>query len=216
MCTLGRRSCSLQGGTLRLPPAQQVLPPHALLRCRQLSTTCTLLQPPSRCYSFGPRFNVEMEVVLPGTMTVAESHDIALDLQHKVRGGCRGCCTRCAGLQCLPGEGRGASQPYLELTECSTFFTGDWAADADCRASLPQLEALEDVERAFVHVDYEKRSWPEHKVSGSLQGRVLPVGWMLGAAPGLGTAGASRCWACPTARACVAAPLILSCLRPHC
>lgn len=25
-----------------------------------------------------------MEIVLPGTMTVAESHDIALDLQHKI------------------------------------------------------------------------------------------------------------------------------------
>jgi divalent metal cation (Fe/Co/Zn/Cd) transporter len=25
-----------------------------------------------------------MEIVLPGSMTVAESHDIALDLQHKI------------------------------------------------------------------------------------------------------------------------------------
>lgn len=28
--------------------------------------------------------NVEMEIVLPGSMTVAESHDIALDLQDKI------------------------------------------------------------------------------------------------------------------------------------
>lgn len=28
--------------------------------------------------------NVEMEIVLPGDMTVIESHDIALDLQHKI------------------------------------------------------------------------------------------------------------------------------------
>lgn len=28
--------------------------------------------------------NVEMEIVLPGEMTVMESHDIALDLQHKI------------------------------------------------------------------------------------------------------------------------------------
>jgi divalent metal cation (Fe/Co/Zn/Cd) transporter len=28
--------------------------------------------------------NVEMEIVLPGTMTVMESHDIALALQHKI------------------------------------------------------------------------------------------------------------------------------------
>ena len=28
--------------------------------------------------------NVEMEIVLPGNMTVRESHDIALALQHKI------------------------------------------------------------------------------------------------------------------------------------
>lgn len=28
--------------------------------------------------------NVEMEIVLPGDMTVMESHDIALALQHKI------------------------------------------------------------------------------------------------------------------------------------
>ena len=30
--------------------------------------------------------NVEMEIVLPGDMTVRESHDIALELQHKIEG----------------------------------------------------------------------------------------------------------------------------------
>lgn len=30
--------------------------------------------------------NVEMEIVLPGAMTVRESHDIALALQHKIEG----------------------------------------------------------------------------------------------------------------------------------
>ena len=30
--------------------------------------------------------NVEMEIVLPGDMTVRESHDIALALQHKFEG----------------------------------------------------------------------------------------------------------------------------------
>lgn len=30
--------------------------------------------------------NVEMEIVLPGNMTVIESHDIALALQHKIEG----------------------------------------------------------------------------------------------------------------------------------
>ncbi|KAK9824789.1 hypothetical protein WJX74_008956 [Apatococcus lobatus] len=62
-----------------------------------------------RAYHFGPRFIVEMEVVMPEGMTVRASHDIALILQHKV-------------------------------------------------------EELEAVERCFVHVDYEKRLEPEHKV----------------------------------------------------
>lgn len=56
---------------------------------------------------------VEVEVVLPPTMTVRESHDIALALQH-------------------------------------------------------EIEAMDDVERAFVHVDWQSRSEPEHKVDRQL------------------------------------------------
>jgi len=67
----------------------------------------------TRVYHFGARYNVEMEIVLPGVMTVMESHDIALALQHKI-------------------------------------------------------ESLEDVERAFVHVDHEKRDGLEHKVEREL------------------------------------------------
>lgn len=37
-----------------------------------------------RAYHFGARFIVELEVLLPAQMTVEESHDIALFLQHKV------------------------------------------------------------------------------------------------------------------------------------
>ena len=44
----------------------------------RLSVDCT------RAYHFGARYNVEMEIVLPGRMTVMESHDIALALQHKI------------------------------------------------------------------------------------------------------------------------------------
>lgn len=44
----------------------------------RLSVDCT------RAYHFGARYNVEMEIVLPGRMTVIESHDIALALQHKI------------------------------------------------------------------------------------------------------------------------------------
>lgn len=40
----------------------------------------------TRAYHFGARYNVEMEIVLPGRMTVIESHDIALALQHKIEG----------------------------------------------------------------------------------------------------------------------------------
>jgi len=36
--------------------------------------------------SFHSADNVEMEIVLPGDMTVRESHDIALELQHKIEG----------------------------------------------------------------------------------------------------------------------------------
>lgn len=54
-----------------------------------------------------------MEIVLPGKMTVTESHDIALELQHKI-------------------------------------------------------ESLPDVERAFIHVDHQKRDGLEHKVEREL------------------------------------------------
>lgn len=43
--------------------------------------------PRRRAYHFGPRFHIEMEVVLPQAMSVRESHDIALALQHKVHSG---------------------------------------------------------------------------------------------------------------------------------
>lgn len=54
-----------------------------------------------------------MEIVLPGDMTVMESHDLALELQHKI-------------------------------------------------------EFFEDVERAFVHVDHQKRDGLEHKIERQL------------------------------------------------
>ncbi|KAA6420570.1 MAG: CDF membrane [Trebouxia sp. A1-2] len=66
-----------------------------------------------RAYHFGQRYLVELEIMLPEDMSVKESHDIALMLQHKVEG-------------------------------------------------------LEEVERAFVHVDYALRAEPEHKVERNL------------------------------------------------
>ncbi|GLC51498.1 hypothetical protein PLESTB_000509000 [Pleodorina starrii] len=65
-------------------------------------------------YHHGSHMVVEVEVLLPASMTVRESHDIALELQHK-------------------------------------------------------LEAIENVERAFVHVDYERRELDEHKVERNLK-----------------------------------------------
>ena len=38
----------------------------------------------TRAYHFGSAFNVEMEIILPGNMSVCESHDIALALQHRI------------------------------------------------------------------------------------------------------------------------------------
>ena len=34
------------------------------------------------------RYNVELEIILPRDMTVQESHDLSLELQHKVRKFC--------------------------------------------------------------------------------------------------------------------------------
>jgi cation diffusion facilitator family transporter len=79
----------------------------ALEHDKRVQVDCT------RAYYFGYRYNVEMEIILPGDMTVAESHDIALALQHKI-------------------------------------------------------EEMDDVERAFVHVDHLPRSEFEHKVERQL------------------------------------------------
>ncbi len=61
-----------------------------------------------RAYHFGPKYLVELEVVLPPHMTLETTHDIGMTLQHKV-------------------------------------------------------EAFEEVERAFVHIDYMERDYDEHR-----------------------------------------------------
>lgn len=60
-----------------------------------------------RAYHFGPKYLVELEVVLPSTMTLEMTHDIGMELQHKI-------------------------------------------------------ESFEQVERAFVHIDYQARDYDEH------------------------------------------------------
>jgi divalent metal cation (Fe/Co/Zn/Cd) transporter len=66
-----------------------------------------------RAYAFGARYLVEVEVIMPEETVLKITHDLALQLQHRI-------------------------------------------------------EALEDCERAFVHVDYERRSALEHKAERAL------------------------------------------------
>ena len=65
--------------------------------------TCT-------AYHFGPKFLVELEVVMPKETLLFESHDVGMELQYEI-------------------EGR------------------------------------EEVERCFVHIDYQTRPYDEHVVS---------------------------------------------------
>lgn len=62
-----------------------------------------------RAYHFGPRFLVEVEVVLPASTPLRVSHDLGMELQWKI-------------------------------------------------------EAMEDVERCFVHIDYTARAYDEHQM----------------------------------------------------
>jgi cation diffusion facilitator family transporter len=82
-----------------------------------------------RAYHFGSKYLVEVEVVVPGDMTVQDAHDIALQLQFKV-------------------------------------------------------EQLEDVERAFVHVDYKAREYDEHIVSREEDALLMYAGYSGGETPG--------------------------------
>jgi len=63
-----------------------------------------------RAYHFGPKFLVELEVVMPVDTLLKESHDLGMELQY-------------------------------------------------------EIEAREEVERCFVHIDYESREYDEHVVS---------------------------------------------------
>lgn len=63
-----------------------------------------------RAYHFGPKYLVEMEIVLPPNTILKESHDLGMKLQYFI-------------------------------------------------------ESMDDVERCFVHIDYESRPYDEHVVS---------------------------------------------------
>mmetsp|Transcript_25319 Transcript_25319/g.52985 ORF Transcript_25319/g.52985 Transcript_25319/m.52985 type:complete len:268 (-) Transcript_25319:156-959(-) len=78
-----------------------------------------------RAYHFGPKFLVELEVVLPRDTLLFESHDMGMELQY-------------------------------------------------------EIESREEVERCFVHIDYESRPYDEHVVSKvpELRERYRPYGKM--------------------------------------
>ena len=63
-----------------------------------------------RAYHFGPKFLVEIEIVMHRDTSLLESHDVGMELQY-------------------------------------------------------EIEAREEVERCFVHIDYETRPYDEHVVS---------------------------------------------------
>jgi cation diffusion facilitator family transporter len=67
-----------------------------------------------RVYHFGPKFLVELEIVLPRDTPLWESHDLGMDLQYEV-------------------------------------------------------EAREEIERCFVHIDYEQRQYDEHVISKNVE-----------------------------------------------
>lgn len=84
-------------------------------------------------YHFGPRYLVEIEVVMPETTTLRESHDAGISLQHKI-------------------------------------------------------EQLEDVERCFVHIDYQLRECDDHDPEVPLEAK-LYGGPRPGSPRGTGTLG---------------------------
>ena len=49
-----------------------------------METKKMLLLDAIRAYFFGQNYIVEVEVILPANMSVQQSHDIALALQHKI------------------------------------------------------------------------------------------------------------------------------------
>lgn len=128
------------------------------------------------------------QVVLPAEMTVAESHDIALALQHKA--------SHRGGAIWAAGGSTGADPAELHqpaLSSASLPLAPGPAARPLPPGHAVQLEALDEVERAFVHVDYQARHLPEHKVTAA-QG-----GWPTCCRPG------NAAWAHPAGPSALAA-----------
>ena len=86
---------------------------------------------------------------MPAMWNVKESHDVALQLQHKVS-------------QTPLGQDSGAPCVMWEAACKGGHDTS--VVSPDCNLNM-QVEGFDEVERAFVHVDYERREEPEHKVT---------------------------------------------------
>ena len=139
---------------------------------------------------------------MPADMTVAESHDIALELQHKVGAPTMGAPTsflkswkagafvlrfstlrvitqsKCPFSLCS-GTPPQSPQPCrhsatrlrlpLNVCEFASPVRPCGAERHQHRRMFPQqVEALDEVERCFVHVDFQIREEPEHKVPFTL------------------------------------------------
>jgi hypothetical protein len=94
-------------------------------------------------------------VVLPLYMSLADSHGISLALQHKVE----------ALEQVGAGAGAAAGPAGFSHTPCRPAHAPRPPPARSPRAACPQ------VERAFVHCDYQRREEPEHKVERLLLGK---------------------------------------------
>lgn len=88
---------------------------------------------------------------MPANMSVRESHDIALQLQHRVCTSYKGPC-EIVLIACSPVQSSQCLIPYYAMM--ALVKEPVWVC---------QVEGFDEVERAFVHVDYERRDEPEHK-----------------------------------------------------
>ena len=105
-----------------------------------------------RAYHFGSDFLVEIEIVLDENTILRESHDLALALQIKIEEMER-VSRACVCVRYL-GQRRVGIHPVLYTVFYMRMFI---------LISSFILLLFSQVERAFVHVDYELRDGPEHK-----------------------------------------------------
>ena len=122
-----------------------------------------------RAYTFGDSYLAEVDIVLPASMSVAESHDIAEELQVCVHAqrfhGCLrfsialpACFIATTMLHLICLFMRPSWVQWMAWTFAKRCLLTLWA-----RLQI-KLERLPDIARAFVHIDYETSHEPEHKI----------------------------------------------------